>query len=573
MSGAEVIAVVACVAAVVSAYSDGAKLFNAVKKKRDRRRQSNETTVADLECSLALGQTEILTHWNIHAAQLGRRYEEGDDISRDQMKDIVITLQGMLLTHLRASVEKNASLNMMSLLMASNQGRARTIMVLHELYERIALTSPAPYPMPTSRPSLDPLSSLAHHMQFYNGKDLSQTSAPKGWPIPSITPPKPSTGSFFRDTMSVSPKDMAGASDSFREVSPSPKRHERKSSSIGTTMSSWFNNMSRNSSKSDGPPMEPEVDVAKLANTTAASPRKMKRDKRRPSLDQEEVITGDEDPLYSNPWADELKSDSGVEFESDPGSSDDEAIFTMAEEYPEPRSHQKTSLAGSFPNCPDSLPQRPAIPPGRSHSPPLPPSVISHASGTSDISSRSTETTVSDSLHNKNFWPPRKDNRYLGFCKGAWSLSSGTGTFKLMTEPYGIYGRKLRWRCPSSSCFFGMPLAGPVARRKDAAVDHSIHTHVSTGIRYRWAFLAKNHVPKRDGMSVIMGFGCVFCCVEHDTAAPLFPSVDEFMLHLVSHRGVDHDGLLALTKCVVGRVAEDGDDFDINIPPLLVGGE
>ncbi|KAJ6153621.1 hypothetical protein N7470_006580 [Penicillium chermesinum] len=538
MSGAEVIAVVACVAAVVSAYSDGAKLFNAVKKKRDRRRQSNETTVADLECSLALGQTEILTHWNIHAAQLGRRYEEGDDISRDQMKDIVITLQGMLLTHLRASVEKNASLNMMSLLMASNQGRARTIMVLHELYERIALTSPAPYPMPTSRPSLDPLSSLAHHMQFYNGKDLSQTSAPKGWPIPSITPPKPSTGSFFRDTMSVSPKDMAGASDSFREVSPSPKRHERKSSSIGTTMSSWFNNMSRNSSKSDGPPMEPEVDVAKLANTTglsimpedtpkertAASPRKMKRDKRRPSLDQEEVITGDEDPLYSNPWADELKSDSGVEFESDPGSSDDEAIFTMAEEYPEPRSHQKTSLAGSFPNCPDSLPQRPAIPPA---------------------------------VHTLLPYHPR----------------SGTGTFKLMTEPYGIYGRKLRWRCPSSSCFFGMPLAGPVARRKDAAVDHSIHTHVSTGIRYRWAFLAKNHVPKRDGMSVIMGFGCVFCCVEHDTAAPLFPSVDEFMLHLVSHRGVDHDGLLALTKCVVGRVAEDGDDFDINIPPLLVGGE
>ena len=112
-----------------------------------------------------------------------------------------------------------------------------------------------------------------------------------------------------------------------------------------------------------------------------------------------------------------------------------------------------------------------------------------------------------------------------------------------------------------------MPLASPVTKRKDASIDTSVHRHPATGIKYRWMFLAKSHIPKKDGVSKSMGFGCVFCCVELDACAPVLHSVNDFMSHLASHRGVDHVGLLGMMKCVTGRVADDGEDFDINIPP------
>ena len=55
------------------------------------------------------------------------------------------------------------------------------------------------------------------------------------------------------------------------------------------------------------------------------------------------------------------------------------------------------------------------------------------------------------------------------------------------------------------------------------------------------------------------------------SAAPMFGNVQSFMQHLEMHRtaegtpGVEMQGRM---NCVAGRVAEAGEDFDINLPPL-----
>jgi hypothetical protein len=50
--------------------------------------------------------------------------------------------------------------------------------------------------------------------------------------------------------------------------------------------------------------------------------------------------------------------------------------------------------------------------------------------------------------------------------------------------------------------------------------------------------------------------------------APRFDTFDEFMLHLGEHRSLNAAALLERTRCIVGRVASDDEEFDINIPPL-----
>lgn len=60
------------------------------------------------------------------------------------------------------------------------------------------------------------------------------------------------------------------------------------------------------------------------------------------------------------------------------------------------------------------------------------------------------------------------------------------------------------------------------------------------------------------------------------TATPMFGNVESFMQHLEMHRtpegmpGVEMQGRM---KCVVGRLAETGEDFDINLPPAGGVGE
>ncbi|KAJ5833913.1 hypothetical protein N7474_002224 [Penicillium riverlandense] len=143
MSGAEVMAVVACVAAVVSAYHDGSKMASTIKKKWQNRKRR----LSELERSLDRGEREVQNHYNLNVAHFGTQYQQGDETAREQMKDIIIHLQGVLLAHLGDAVKRNVTVDIAFLQDTSDVSRIRTIQVLHDLYQRLAQAGPIPIPM------------------------------------------------------------------------------------------------------------------------------------------------------------------------------------------------------------------------------------------------------------------------------------------------------------------------------------------------------------------------------------------------------------------------------------------
>ena len=204
---------------------------------------------------------------------------------------------------------------------------------------------------------------------------------------------------------------------------------------------------------------------------------------------------------------------------------------------------------------------------------------------------------------------PSEANNYGGFCQGAWRLQVGDNkkAFAVNQRPVGMTGTLPFWRC--KKCDFEGPLAGGPSKTTQS-FDRRVR-RTASGIQYRWAFLAKCHVQnKRIAPTNITDgsfgtFGCIFCCAEgtlvtdnmsihsgssggvqlkgrkkakdkgsQGTTAittPFFGNVQAFMEHLEEHRAEGRQpstALLERTKCIVGRVAEPDEEFDINLPFL-----
>ncbi|KAJ5344314.1 uncharacterized protein N7506_002679 [Penicillium brevicompactum] len=538
MSGAEVIAVVACVAAVVSAYNDGSRIFTAIRNKWHNRRRTDQST-RDLDWSLTRGHHEIMCQYNEHRQELGRRYEEGDSIAREQMKDIIITLQGALLRHLREAQERGASLDLMALQIESDQGRVRTLAILGDLYHRLA--RPSPVLSSSITMSIDPNyprwkspGRTAHIMP----DGPSDVRYPGGYPT--------SSSGFVLGSICTSPIESTGPPRELEASSPISSLPRRTSSGIGSVVSSvsdMFHSRSSRGSTSSVPssfpssmfesgfphgPVQtvsqtdpiPEVDVRPATplplDTSAWTPE--------PRIPHDEI--------WGNPWQYELNTGS------------DEDLSKQIE---------RTHLS-------------PISPPiARRHSLP-PPSIASTDSTPSNMSINSDPPRTTHPL-----WPPSKANNYLGFCKGAWKVHTGFAGFKVHTEPGSGYYTQRSWlRC--KECAFEAPMAK--SSSSNLLFDETVRYHRASGVRYRSEFLAKSHVPcKRDATSSFSpltprgAFSCAFCAA---TIGPgqVYGNLDTFMMHLGdSHWAVDR-GTLALlpsTRCVAGRVAGDSEYFDLNI--------
>ncbi|KAE8826985.1 hypothetical protein PTNB73_07794 [Pyrenophora teres f. teres] len=186
--------------------------------------------------------------------------------------------------------------------------------------------------------------------------------------------------------------------------------------------------------------------------------------------------------------------------------------------------------------------------------------------------------SLSSSIHTKNSsnmldGRPNKDNNYWGFCKGAWAIrEEAKRGLQPRTVPCGYYTTRQVFAC--KHCAFAGDVRKsphPVKRgRSIELIDPRVRISKS-GIRYRWIFLAKSHI-KKTVVDPVMdcwtedNFGCVFCCVE-GAASGVYGGVDALMEHVARVHVADmSERTRQKTNCILGRLAGEDEDWDINFP-------
>lgn len=187
------------------------------------------------------------------------------------------------------------------------------------------------------------------------------------------------------------------------------------------------------------------------------------------------------------------------------------------------------------------------------------------------------------------------ESNLAGFCKGAVRQQLG-GRKKAFALEHRKPKRGHEWFFQCTKCNFAGPAtvsaALPSGGRGAVKLDKTFDTRVRTtpgGIKYRWAFLAKSHVLNKPSHSDLNNsndiYGCYFCCAEGaakgwltpdlspDGQTPTFSGLHAFMAHLETHRAPHRvPGLIVANElnCIVGRVASENEDFDLNLPPLVM---
>ncbi|OAL34792.1 hypothetical protein AYO20_05987 [Fonsecaea nubica] len=199
------------------------------------------------------------------------------------------------------------------------------------------------------------------------------------------------------------------------------------------------------------------------------------------------------------------------------------------------------------------------------------------------------------------------ESNLAGFCKGAVRQQLGARKKGFSLEHRkGPKGQEHFWRC--TKCNFegpalvsrALPSGGRGAVKAEKTYDTKVR-YSEGGIKYRWNLLAKCHVSKKltigDAMNSGDMFACYFCCVEGVAkgwiedgvstqlarlgvfgekkattvnVTPTFTGLQAFLAHLETHRLPDRTpGLIPANEmyCIVGRVAHDQEEFDLNLPP------
>ncbi|KIW11933.1 hypothetical protein PV08_09206 [Exophiala spinifera] len=187
------------------------------------------------------------------------------------------------------------------------------------------------------------------------------------------------------------------------------------------------------------------------------------------------------------------------------------------------------------------------------------------------------------------------ESNLAGFCKGAVRQQLG-GRKKAFTLDHRKPRKGHEWFFKCTKCNFAgpatvsaaLPSGGRGAVKREKTFDTSVRK-TPEGIQYRWAFLAKSHVFNKAHHSDLINsddvYGCYICCAEGvgkgwlaadsnlDGQTPTFSGLQAFMAHLETHRAPHRvPGLMVANElnCIVGRVASENEDFDLNLPPLVM---
>ena len=151
--------------------------------------------------------------------------------------------------------------------------------------------------------------------------------------------------------------------------------------------------------------------------------------------------------------------------------------------------------------------------------------------------------------------------RHNGYCKGAYFLQVGLKkeSMKLRNQPSGITGQSYFWACCSSKCCFEGP-----AVRAGKTWEYEENVWTSSGVRFRWSFLAKSHLPTKRVKERKYEYKCMFCEAQKKSS-DVYKGIREFMMHVAEHGGERwEESSVHNVKLIAGREAELDEIFDIN---------
>lgn len=165
------------------------------------------------------------------------------------------------------------------------------------------------------------------------------------------------------------------------------------------------------------------------------------------------------------------------------------------------------------------------------------------------------------------------DTASYSICPGALILHTTQSPKKYLTVrtvPRGITGSRIFLECSDKDCTFQG--AHTSKSKKTPALDTTVLASRSTGIHFRWLFLAKSHLPcsavdRGQGVDPFtQAYGCLFC-TDGDRGGPRLEGVDALLSHIL-HEHSDNMSVDAAKKwkALLGPVGKPDDDFDLNIP-------
>ncbi|KAL9615292.1 MAG: hypothetical protein Q9167_000263 [Letrouitia subvulpina] len=569
MSGLELVAVFACVGAIISAYHDGAELVAQIKARRKARKalqngSLREVSTDELALSLHRGEEVVQGQYEFDARRLGDAFSTGDQIARDSLKDIIIHIQRQIISNLKLQWQQETMIDFSPLQDASDSSQNQVLLVLIQLQQRIlvsgAIENMRPPPL-----FYDPPAVRNAGLQLSGRLRIGSVPTTPPWDVKASQQPLKNLRSY-----------------SGSNVPPPPHQPERGLSSVDTASEGKTKALTRrifsggrskevdephkrtssNSSMLSAGPLPAIHDsIAQSANEQSISSTRVTENISRDVDDYSNRIrdvdnypnrTRDVDN-YSNRRSTINSLDTcETDLEKNPWAADS---FNETHAYRDSWSHSSSNRPDLYLDSQSITSSSQSCSSQDKHS-------IARSQRSLQPESFTAITSNSTSISRKDLLPSQA-NKFSGFCKGAWRLQIGDKK-KAMDEchrPDGIYSVVRYWQC--SKCKFEGRLIQ--SDKKTKGYDKQVIR--AEGIQFRWEFLFKSHVQARDHSQHPMKatYACIFCCSE-GRGTPTFGGAQIFMEHLQEHRmSLPTGEVLYRMNCIAGREAQPDEDFDINL--------
>ena len=492
------------------------------------------------------------------------------EVARDALKDIIIHLQGQVITNLKIAWQQDAFVDFHNLQDVSDLSQDRAVMALLQLQQRILTQAPINELTP-ARPSLLNHPHVdAHPLPSAQNPWTNQQAPPRISTISSIESEKKTSNPFRAllrrpkvQTEHQQPPRIVNHSTGFnpdyhfpanpyRDVQGDSLLREPSIRSISTGEEPIHGSRLSSASTESSTDVKPDnIEFNPWSGSREPSPTPNPRASQSSNLSE---------------WHPSIPSSSSSYRESQSSS--------ISEHTPSPGSaHRPSRSPNTYISSPSSAHRSSQSSNTSGHVPPMPTRQPNHTSVQSfnrlprRVSTRTLDVSVSRTLSSKPHLPGQ-DNDFAGFCKGAWRLQIGDRK-KALTEwsrPGSLYSMNDFWKC--TKCNFEGPMTKDAKGKK--AYDRRVLT--MNGIHYRWEFLFKSHVHLKETMRNPDGstFGCIFCCAE-GRGTPIFGGTQSFTAHLREHLDRLPTGeVLYRINCIFDSSPKQGDEFDICLPPRVI---